>query len=403
MKRKFSAFMSLALVLGLCFSLAACGSQETAANNDNSSAGTTVSTNDTDSQTEQESEYTETYELIFTNHDSTTSVGELYCETILQEISDACGGRITYQFNPGGSLFGATEAVEAVRSGLADICWNSASSTIGVFPVSEFLNVPLQGINCAQLGSKVLMDMYETMPEVAAEWEDFYVIELQACGEAPFSFATEKLEDASDFSGLVIRTAGTAQSAYITALGASASSMPTSEVYEAMSKGVVKAMTNDWHNIDCFSLYETISYVMDFPINVTCCWLIMNKDVYNSLDAEVQAAFESYRNYASDMAGYYWDSMRFVAGDKVEAQGAEIYTPSDELYAYLTSDELTEQMKQWYIDYIEGFGYDGEDIYNRCKAIVDSYGDTYADVYSADNPFYYSDWMGYEAWLELNG
>lgn len=400
--------LALIMALSVVMALAACGSATSGTNSastaaDASAASTEATAAPTEDNDVAEQEYTQTYTLVFTNHDSTTSVGELYCETVLQEISDACGGRIEFVFNPGGSLFGASEAVEAVRSGLADICWNSTSSTVGVVPISEFLNVPLQGITTAIMGSKIIMEMYETMPEMQAEWDDFYVIELQCCSVGAFSFASKKVETPSDFSGLIIRTAGTVQSAYIKALGASASSMPTSEVYEAMSKGVVQGMTNDWHNVDCFSLYETISYAMDYPINTTSCWLIMNKDTFNSLDPEAQAAFESHRNYASDMAGYYWDSMHFVVGDKMENMGIEIYTPSDELYAYLTSDELKEEMVQWYID-ISDFGYDGQAIYDTCKAIVDKYKDDYsADIiFDSDNPFYYYDWEGYDAWLSQN-
>ncbi len=404
MKRKISMILAIAMVLCLCLSLAACGSSSSSSSSDtgsSSSSGDSASTGDTASS----GEYTDTYTLIFTNHDSSTSVGELYCETVLQEISDACGGRIEFQYNPGGSLFGGGEAVEAVRSGLADLCWNATSITVGVFPISEYLNVPLQGIATAQVGSKILMEMYETMPEVQDEWDEFYVVELQGNCEAPFSFASKKVETASDFSGLSIRTAGTAQSAYVSALGASVSSMGTSEVYEAMSKGVVQGMTNDWHNIDCFSLYETVKYCMDYAVNTTSCFIIMNKDTYNNLDPEAQAAFDSHQNYASDMAGYYWDSMRFVTGDKMEELGVEIYTPSDELYAYMTSDELTEQMVTWFIEYMDGFGYDGQAIYDTCSEIAAKYIDEYSpeNVYDADNPFYYTEWEGYDAWVAANG
>lgn len=410
MKRKISMILAIAMVLCLCLSLAACGNSSSSSSSGTESASSGSNTADTGSSSSSdstvvESQYTDTYTLIFTNHDSSTSVGEAYCETVLQEISDACGGRIEFQFNPGGSLFGGGEAVEAVRSGLADLCWNATSITVGVFPISEYLNVPLQGIETAQAGSKILMEMYETMPEVQAEWDEFYVVELQGNCEAPFSFASKKVETASDFSGLIIRTAGTAQSAYVSALGASVSSMGTSEVYEAMSKGVVQGMTNDWHNIDCFSLYETAKYCMDYAVNTTSCFIIMNKDTYESLDPEAQAAFDSHQNYASDMAGYYWDSMRFITGDKMEELGVEIYTPSDELYAYLHNDELSEQMSQWFIEYMNGFGYDGQAIYDTCTSIAAKYIDEYsgANVYDADNPFYYYDWEGYDAWVAANG
>ncbi|MCR5387928.1 MAG: hypothetical protein K6E56_01635, partial [Lachnospiraceae bacterium] len=185
------------------------------------------------------------YNLVVTNHDSSNSVGEQWVETFCNQISEASGGRLTFTFNAGGSLFGGGESVAAVRDGAADITWNATSITVGVFPVSEFINVPLNGINCARFGSAVINDMFHEIPECAAEYDDFFVMEVQACSAAPFS-TKFKINTPADFKGKAIRAAGTVQSNYVNMIGAAASSMGTSEVYEAMEKGVVAGMTNDW-------------------------------------------------------------------------------------------------------------------------------------------------------------
>ena len=292
------------------------------------------------------------------------------------------GGRLTFTFNSGGSLFGGGEAVEAVRSGAADICWNATSITVGVFPVSEFCNVPLNGITCARMGSKVMQDMIAEIPECADEYKDFHVVEVQCCSTAPLSTVGFKIETPDDFSGKSIRAAGTVQSNYIQKLGSAPSSMGTSEVYEAMQKGVVGGMTNDWHNIDCFNLYEVCDYVMDYPINTTSCFLLMNKDVYNILPADLQQLIDSYSKYASDMAGYYWDTCRFSTADKMVQNGVEIYEPSEEVRAYMSSDSLRDEMKAWYIDYLNEKGLDGTAIWDKCMEIVGRYADEYKDPFA---------------------
>ena len=330
------------------------------------------------------------YELIVTNHDSGTSVGEAYVETMLNQISEESGGRLKFLFYPGGSLFGGGEAVDAVRSGSADICWNATSITVGVFPVSEFLNVPLNGITCARMGSKVMRDMYNEIPECAAEYEDFYVLELQGNCAAPLSPTQVKIESPADLKGLSIRSAGTVQSNYINMIGAAASSMSTSEVYEALEKNVVNGMTNDWHNIDCFSLYEVVKYVMDYTINTTSCFMLMNKDKYNSLPEDLQQLLDKYNDYASDMAGWYWDSCRFSTAYKMGEFGVEIYEPSEEVRAYLESDEFRQEMADWYIKYLNDKGLDGQKIYDKCMEIVARYADEYADPYGT--PITVDDW-----------
>ena len=375
MKKLVCLLMALAMIL----SMAACGSSE-------ASTPTTDSAAPAESAASAETPAApadgKVYNLIVTNHDASTSVGEKYVEDLFNQISEASGGRLTFTFNAGGSLFGGGEAVEAVRNGAADICWNATSITVGVFPVSEFCNVPLNGITCARMGSKVIQDMIKEIPECADEYKDFHVIEVQCCSTAPLSTVGYKIESPDDFKGKAIRAAGTVQSNYVQMLGAAPSSMGTSEVYEAMSKGVVGGMTNDWHNIDCFNLYEVCDYVMDYPINTTSCFMLMNKDVYNSLPADLQQLLDSYSDYASDMAGYYWDTCRFSTADKMVANGVEIYEPSDEVKAYMSSEENATAMKQWYIEYLNEKGLDGQAIWDKCIEIVGRYADEYADPFA---------------------
>lgn len=321
------------------------------------------------------------YELIVTNHDSSTSVGQSYVEALCNQISEESGGRLKFVFNSGGSLFGGGEAVDAVRAGSADICWNATSITVGVFPIAEFLNVPLNGVTCARMGSKVFRDMYKEIPECAAEFDEFYVLQLQGNCAAPLSTTNKMIESPADLQGLSIRAAGTVQSNYISMIGAAPSSMSTSEVYEALQKNVVNGMTNDWHNIDCFSLYEVIKYVMDYTVNTTSCFMLMNKDKYNSLPEDLQKLLDKYNDYASDMAGWYWDSCRFSTAEKMEQYGVEIYEPNDEVRAYLESEEFRQEMADWYIEYLNGKGYDGKAIYDKCMEIVGRYADEYADPY----------------------
>lgn len=388
MKKKINILLSLVLALSLMFALAACGGGGGTTNN----GGDTTTNNGGDTTTNSGGSDNKTYTIVVTNHDSSTSVGQQYVETVLGQIAEESGGRLNFSFSSGGSLFASGEAVAAVRDGSADICWNSTSITNGVFPISEFINLPLNGITCARMASKVFRDMLAEIPECAAEFSDFYVFEAQACSTAPLSTVDKKIESPDDLKGLSIRTAGTVQSNYIQLLGASPSSMPTADVYEALEKGIVKGMTNDWHNIDCFNLYEVVKYVMDYPINVTSCFLLMNKNTYNNLPEDLQALFDKYNDYASDMAGYYWDCMQTVISEKGAGWGLEIYQPNQEVYDYMTQDSFKETMSDWYVNYlVKDNGYEnGQEIYDKCMEIVARYADEYADPFA--EPMYIEDW-----------
>ena len=126
----------IALLLALCmvFALAACGGDTSEADGNEAPAadeGGEAAADDT------------VYELVVTNHDASTSVGQQYVENVLDQVSEESGGRLKFVYYSGGSLFGAGDAVDAVRNGSADICWNATSISVGVFPIVEFVNIPL--------------------------------------------------------------------------------------------------------------------------------------------------------------------------------------------------------------------------------------------------------------------
>ena len=377
MKKK--QWIATLLALSLCISLlSACGGGGGEGSNDNN--------NDSNSNNSK------VYTFTVVNHDSLSSMGEQWVETLLNAIAEESNGRIKFNYQPGGSLYGATETLDAVKDGGADICWYTTGSYGGIFPISEFINLTGNGINSAQMGSAVLNTMYNEMPEVAAEYTNWHVLVIHGTSNSPFSTVGKKVETVDDLRGLSIRAAGTIPTLYLNTLGCRAISMPTSEVYESLSKKTLDGMCNDWHNIDCFNLYEPIDYCMDVLLNETASGLLMNNDRWNELPDDLKEIFNKYCNsyFAADMAGYWWDSCRYWVADEMEENGVEIYEPSDEVYNYMFSDEVLNSVHKGYIDYLNGYGLDGQAIYDQCMDIVARYAGDYAGVW--DSEFNYTDW-----------
>ena len=333
----------------------------------------------------------QTYNLVVANHDASTSMCELYIETLCNQMKDASGGRLTFTFNPGGSLLGATETIDGVKDGSADLCWSCTSFFSGRFPISEFINLCSNGITSARMATDVYQQMYDEIPELQAEFKDWKIIALHSCSYGPISTVGKKIETKDDFKGLQIRTAGAVAAKYIEALGATPISVPTSEVYEQVSKNVIDGFTNDWHNIDCFKLYEPIDYCLDLPVSYTSCFVLMSNDTYNKLPDDLKKVIDTFAgNYAGDMAGYWWDSCNYWVADKMRANGVEVYKPSDELKTWAQSDEIVSGIHQWYIDYLNEKGLDGQAIYDKCMSIVEQNAAAHAGDW--DQEFNYADW-----------
>ena len=371
--------LALLLTLAMCFALVACGgSDKDSADNNPGNSG-----NKTDDKV---------YNLVVVNHDSTTSMGEKWLETLFNAISEESGGRLTFTYQAGGSLFGAAETIDAVKVGSADICWFTTGTYGGVFPVTEFINLVGNGVDSARKGSAVLNTMYEEIPEVAAEFEDWKVLALHGTSNSPVSTVGKKIETVNDFKGMRLRVAGTIPTLYLQQLGADAVALPTSEVYDNLSKNALDGMCNDWHNIDCFRLYEPIDYCMNVNLNMTASGVLMNKDMWESLPADLQAIMDKYfaSGYAADMAGYWWDSCRYWVADEMIENGVEVYEPSEEVAEFLFSDKVLDATHAGYVDFLNSKGHDGQALYEKCMEIVSRYDEAYADAWAEE--FHYEDW-----------
>lgn len=397
MKKIITLVLAAIMCIGL---LAACGSSNTPATTTaaggNGGEGTTAAPVDNTG---------ETYNFTVVNHDSATCMGEKWLETVLGYIEEESNGQIHFDYQPGGSLFGASETIDAVKDGSADICWMTTGTYGGRFPYSEFINLVGNGINSAQMGSAVLNTMYKEIPEVAKEYEGWHVLALHGTSLSPISTANKKIETVNDLKGLRLRVAGAIPTIYVNAIGATAVALPTSEVYDNLSKNALDGMCNDWHNIDCFRLYEPIKYCMDVSLNMTASGVFMNQGRYDALPDDLKALFDKYFNsyYASDMAGYWWDSCRYWVGDEMKDNNVEIYAPSAEVEEHLFSDEVMEKTKQGYIDFLvekaKISADDAQAFYDKCAEIVDRFSEDYAHVW--DSEFNYADWdksaEGYQA------
>jgi TRAP-type C4-dicarboxylate transport system substrate-binding protein len=372
MRRKIAWLLAVVIGFGLV-TLTGCGAAHTGADPGAAAVSADV----------EASSGSKVYELIVQNHDPATSICGQYVEAWGRTVEDASGGRIRFVYYHGGSLVGADDSVNAVLNGTADICWSAASIYSGQFPISEFIQLPLSGITCARMGCDVVQDMLREIPAFRDEYSGFKVIMLGSCTYAPVSTTDRKLETIGDIRGLRVRAPGMTCALWCSTVGMSPMTVATPETNELLEKGVIEGCLNDWHNISAAGLYEDLDYIMDYPTPGSPIFMLMNRASYASLPPDLQAVIDRYSGaYASTMAGIYWDSTRAWIYDNAEEFGVEIYEPSDELYAWFTRDEVKQNVHRQYIEYLNGFGLDGQAIYDKCMEIVSRYASEYADPWA---------------------
>ncbi|MFC1861444.1 TRAP transporter substrate-binding protein [Chloroflexota bacterium] len=217
-----------------------------------------------------------------------------------KKIEEATKGRVKVTEYPAQSLCKANEMVGAVAGGLADMSWVIHGFFPGQFPLTSvmrlpFINLPdgkIEGRDAAssEMNSLLVQELYETFPEVQAEYSKVKVIYLHATH--PYFLATRDrpVRNLEDLKGLKVRELGGPPTDMWKLLGANPMLVPMPGSYEAADKGVIDGMGMPWGAIATFKLYEVFDYWTDVPTCVSNFAIIMNKEKWNSLPPDIQKA-----------------------------------------------------------------------------------------------------------------
>jgi len=220
------------------------------------------------------------------------------------EIEKRTGGRVKITIYPAGSLTKADQCYEGVVKGISDIGMSCFAYTRGRFPLLEGLDLPLgypDGMTATRIANTMIAK-YKP-----AELGDVKVLYVHAHG--PGILASKKaVKSLADLKGLKVRATGLSAK-IVEALGGTPVAMSQPETYEALSKGVVEATLCPVETLKGWKQGETIQYVVDSSAigYTTAMFVVMNKDKWDKLPADIQKIFEAVNQEWIDKHGAAWD------------------------------------------------------------------------------------------------
>ncbi|RJP20603.1 MAG: C4-dicarboxylate ABC transporter substrate-binding protein [Deltaproteobacteria bacterium] len=220
-----------------------------------------------------------------------------------REVEKRTGGRVKVQTFPGGTLLPAKNILDGVISGLADIGNFAMSYQPGRFPVSEVVDLPL-GFTSSRVASLTLYDLVEKYQP--KEFDKVKILTLFTC--PPTNFMTKvPVKSLADLKGLELRVAGTSAEV-VKRLGGIPVAMPQSETPEAIQKGVVKGMVSSMEILQDFKFAAYTPYATVANLPVVTFAVVMNKDKWNSLPADVKKILDGMRREQAQWTGDYVDN-----------------------------------------------------------------------------------------------
>jgi TRAP-type C4-dicarboxylate transport system substrate-binding protein len=217
-------------------------------------------------------------------------------------VEKRTGGKVAVQTFPGSTLLSAKNMFDGVVSGTADIGCLAMSYQPGRFPVSEAIDQPV-GFSSAKAASLALYDLIEKYKP--KEFEQVKIITLFTC--PPANIMTIKpVKSLKDLKGLELRVGGT-QADIIKNLGGIPVAMPQSDTPEALQKGTVKGHVSSMEVLKDFNYAAYTANATIVNLWVVTFSVVMNKDKWNSLPADVRKVIDDMRKEWALWTGTYVD------------------------------------------------------------------------------------------------
>jgi len=243
-----------------------------------------------------------TYSNFFPPGHIQSKLAESWCK----EVEKRTDGQVVVDYFPGQTLTKARQVYDGVVEGLSDVGFSVLAYTRGRFPVLAAVDLPL-GYTSGTVATKVVNAVYEKFKP--KELSDTQVMYLHAHGPGLIHTKGKAVRKMEDMKGLKFRAHGTS-ALVVKALGGTPVPKPMPETYQMLQKGVVDGAVYPFEANKGWKLGEVTRYcTADFTAAYTTSFfVVMNKDKWNSLSADVQKIIEQINQEWAVKHGEAWDT-----------------------------------------------------------------------------------------------
>jgi TRAP-type C4-dicarboxylate transport system substrate-binding protein len=296
----------------------------------------------------QSAEITLTYSNFFPPTNRVSVLSEQWCK----EVEKRTNGKVKINYFPGSALTKPAQTYDAVVKGIADIGLSFVGYTRGRFPLTAAFELPI-GIRTAYEGTKLANAYYEKFKP--KELDDVKIIYFHS-SPPHHLFAKKPIATLADIKGLKLRAGGSAAEG-VEALGAVPVSMPMSDAYDALSKGVVDGIESPFEAMKGFRLADVVNHctiLEDFYAGLA--FVVMNKKKWTIDKINVEWA---------EKQGKLWDELELEGKDVFLQKGGKILTFSDAEYKQLA--EKMAPILNKYVEETKKMGLPGDEVIKFCK------------------------------------
>ena len=307
--KKISA---LVLALAMCMALVSCGGGDTSTPSTSAPSTSTPSTSTPDASTGVDYSSLEKVQLIGADSTAANAAGQLFGEMVAEKLDTITGGQLTMDYFPNGELGADADLLRQLQSGDIDIFVGQTAPVASFVPDVAVYDLPMvfATYDGPTIDAVINNSDSEFYQGLAASFNEAGLQLLGTLQNATFRQTTTNrdLQTLADYQGMLIRTMENPNHmALWEAMGAAPTPMAWNEVYFALQSGNIEAEENAADTIVGSNLNEVQSHLAMTNHILYANMMIINKDVYDSLDplyqdALNQAVSESLTEMAAQLA-----------------------------------------------------------------------------------------------------
>lgn len=269
MKKLLVVFMSILLVLAV----AACGSS----NSEDNNTGTK----------EDKVEKTYEWKMGWNSGIDDTPRGTA-AKAFKEYVEKESNGRIKIEFFPNETYGTAHEMIEAVQMGALDMQVAGANMMANTIPQFSALSLPFLTKNVEEGHAVLDGPVGDNLKELGEE-HGFKVLGDVDLGYAQITNNIRPINSPDDMVGVKMRSPNDVSLIEMfKALGASVSTMAYTEIYTGLSQGVIDGQFNPLNSIFDQKMDEVQDYLAMTNHTYYVSFIILNKDMFDSLDSDLQ-------------------------------------------------------------------------------------------------------------------
>lgn len=262
-----------------------------------------------------------------------------------QDLKARTNGMVEVVHYPANALVPITKTYEAVVTGTVDIGTTLLAYSPGRFPLSEFLSLPLgfrSGYQATMLANEYRKKFNP------AEFNETKLLFFHCSGPGVFQVKKD-INSLDDIKGLRIK-ANAENAAIVKALGGAPVTLPITETYEALQRGIIDGVLLPIEPVKGWKLGDHLkTVVLNYAVSyTTAMYVVMNKEKWESLPKEVKALIEELNAEYIEKFGKQWNELDDEALAYMKEKGIKVVRATPQEHA-----KVADLMKPIIQDYIQ--------------------------------------------------